>query len=58
MCGSDPKWAVQSRRPELGVYALHLAIARNNLIEEALTLDDGLLIAAKRLKIKARRGIL
>ena len=40
-----------------GPDALHLAIARNNEIEEVLTLDSGLLAAAKILKIKARRGI-
>ena len=37
--------------------ALHLAIARNHGAEEVLTFDEGLLFAAKKLKIKARRGI-
>ena len=46
-------FATRLRGPD----ALHLAIARNNFIEEVLTLDNGLLTAAKRLKIKARRGI-
>ena len=46
-------FATKLRGPD----ALHLAIARNNSIEEVLTLDNGLLTAAKRLKIKARRGI-
>ena len=40
-----------------GPDALHLAIARNNGVEEILTLDDGLLFAARKLKLKARRGV-
>jgi hypothetical protein len=40
-----------------GPDALHLAIARNNGVEEVLTLDDGLLFAARKLKLKARRGV-
>ena len=47
------EFATQLRGPN----ALHLAIARNNAVEEILTLDDGLIFAAKKLKIKARRGI-
>ena len=37
--------------------ALHLAIARNHDAEQVLSLDDGLLKAAKMLKVKAGRGI-
>lgn len=40
-----------------GPDALHLAIARNNAVAEILTLDEGMLLAAKVLKIRARRGI-
>ena len=40
-----------------GPDALHLAIARNNEIEEVLTLDSWLLAAAKILRIRAGRGI-
>jgi hypothetical protein len=40
-----------------GPDALHMAIAHNNGVEEILTLDDGLIAAARTLKIKARRGI-
>ena len=47
------EFATQLRGPD----ALHLAIVRNNGIDEMLTLDDGLLFAAKKLKLKARRGI-
>lgn len=47
------EFATHLRGPD----ALHLAIARNNQIEEVLTLDSGLLTAARILKIKARRGI-
>jgi predicted nucleic acid-binding protein len=47
------EFATRLRGPD----ALHLAIARNNGIEEILTLDDGLLFAAKKLKLSARRGI-
>ena len=51
--GFVAEFAAQLRGPD----ALHLAIASNNGIDEILTLDDGLLFAAKKLKIKARRGI-
>ena len=37
--------------------ALHLAIASNNRAKELYTLDDGLLDAAKLLKVHASRGI-
>ncbi|BBO20589.1 MAG: hypothetical protein AMXMBFR31_14100 [Candidatus Desulfobacillus denitrificans] len=37
--------------------ALHLAIARNQGIDEIFTLDEGLLGAARRLKIKAGKKI-
>jgi predicted nucleic acid-binding protein len=37
--------------------ALHLAIARNHGADKVLTLDEGLLKAAKLLKIPAARGI-
>lgn len=47
------EFETQLRGPD----ALHLAIARNNGIEEILTLDDGLIHAARELKLKARRGI-
>lgn len=47
------EFATKLRGPD----ALHLAIARNNRADEFLTLDDDLLFAARRLKIKARRGI-
>jgi uncharacterized protein len=40
-----------------GPDALHLAIARNNGVEFVATLDAGMLAAAKRLKIPARRVI-
>ena len=46
-------FATKLRGPD----ALHLAIARNNGVDEVLTLDDSLLFAARNLKIKARRGI-
>jgi predicted nucleic acid-binding protein len=46
-------FATKLRGPD----ALHLAIARNNGAEELLTLDEDLLFAARRLKIKAGRGI-
>jgi uncharacterized protein len=46
-------FATKLRGPD----ALHLAIARNNNADEFLTLDNDLLFAAKRLKIKARRGV-
>lgn len=47
------EFATRLRGPD----ALHLAIVRNNGIKEILTLDDGLLYAARKLKLKARRGI-
>lgn len=47
------EFATRLRGPD----ALHLAIARNNGIDEILTLDDDLLFAAKKLKLKARRGV-
>ena len=40
-----------------GADAVHLAIARNNGVEFVATLDNGMLAAAKRLKIPARRVI-
>lgn len=46
-------FATRLRGPD----ALHLAIARNNGVEEILSLDDGLLFAAKALKLRARRGV-
>lgn len=46
-------FATQLRGPD----ALHLAIASNNSMEEILTLDDGLIYAARKLELKARRGI-
>ena len=47
------EFATRLRGPD----ALHLAIARNNGVAEILTLDDGLLFAARKLKLKARRGV-
>ena len=46
-------FATQLRGPD----ALHLAIAHNNGVEFIATLDDGMLSAAKKLKIPARRVI-
>ncbi len=46
-------FATQLRGPD----ALHLAIARNNGVELIAALDDGMLAAAKKLKIPARRLI-
>ena len=40
-----------------GPDALHLAIARNNGVEFVATLDAGMLAAAKRLNIPARRVV-
>jgi predicted nucleic acid-binding protein len=40
-----------------GPDALHLAVAHNNKVEFVATLDDGMLTAAKKLKIPARRAI-
>jgi uncharacterized protein len=40
-----------------GPDALHLAVARNNGVELVITLDIGMLAAAKKLKIPARRII-
>jgi uncharacterized protein len=37
--------------------ALHLAVARNNSAEFVLSLDDGMLFAAKKLKIAAKRAV-
>lgn len=45
--------ATQLRGPD----ALHLAVAHNNGVEFVATLDDGMLAAAKRLKIPVRRVI-
>lgn len=46
-------FATQLRGPD----ALHLAIAHNNGAEFIATLDDGMLSAAKKLKIPIRRAI-
>ncbi|MBI5438042.1 MAG: type II toxin-antitoxin system VapC family toxin [Nitrosomonadales bacterium] len=46
-------FATQLRGPD----ALHLAVAHNNGVEFIATLDDGMLSAAKKLKIPARRVI-
>lgn len=46
-------FATQLRGPD----ALHLAVAHNNGVEFIATLDDGMLSAAKKLKIPARRAI-
>ncbi|MDD2913947.1 MAG: type II toxin-antitoxin system VapC family toxin [Gallionella sp.] len=46
-------FATQLRAPD----ALHLAVAHNNGVEFVATLDEGMLSAAKRLKISARRVI-
>lgn len=46
-------FATQLRGPD----ALHLAVAHNNGVEFVATLDDGMLSAAKKLKIPARRAI-
>jgi predicted nucleic acid-binding protein len=46
-------FATQLRGPD----ALHLAVAHNNRADFIATLDDGMLSAAKRLKIPARRAI-
>jgi predicted nucleic acid-binding protein len=40
-----------------GPDALHLAVAHNNGVEFIATLDDGMLAAAKKLKIPAKRMI-
>lgn len=45
--------ATQLRGPD----ALHLAVAHNNGVEFIATLDEGMLFAAKKLKIPARRVI-
>ena len=37
--------------------ALHLAVAHNSGAEFVATLDEGMLFAAKKLKVAARRGI-
>jgi predicted nucleic acid-binding protein len=46
-------FATQLRAPD----ALHLAIAHNNGVEFVATLDEGMLAAAKKLKVPARRVI-
>jgi uncharacterized protein len=46
-------FATQLRGPD----ALHLAVAHNNKMEFVATLDNGMLAAAKRLKIPAKRVI-
>ena len=46
-------FATQIRGPD----ALHLAVAHNNGMEFVATLDNGMLFAAKKLKIAARRVI-
>lgn len=46
-------FSTQLRAPD----ALHLAVAHNNGMEFIATLDEGMLAAAKKLKIPARRGI-
>lgn len=46
-------FATHLRAPD----ALHLAVAHNNGVEFIATLDEGMLVAAKRLKIPARRVI-
>lgn len=46
-------FATQLRGPD----ALHLALAHNNGAEFIATLDDGMLSAAKKLKVPARRAI-
>jgi len=46
-------FASQLRAPD----ALHLAVAHNNGVEFVATLDEGMLVAAKKLKIPARRVI-
>ena len=40
-----------------GPDALHLAVAQNNGVEFVATLDNGMLFAAKKLKVRARRVI-
>lgn len=46
-------FATQLRGPD----ALHLAVAHNNKMEFVATLDNGMLAAAKRLRIPAKRVI-
>ena len=46
-------FATHLRTPD----ALHLAVAHNNGVEFVATLDEGMLSAAKRLKIPAKRAI-
>jgi uncharacterized protein len=46
-------FATQLRGPD----ALHLAVAHNNGVEFVATLDNGMLSAAKKLKVPARRVI-
>jgi uncharacterized protein len=40
-----------------GPDALHLAVAHNHQVEFVATLDEGMLAAAKKLKVSARRAI-
>ena len=46
-------FSTQLRAPD----ALHLAVAHNNGMEFVATLDEGMLAAAKKLKISAKRVI-
>lgn len=46
-------FATQLRGPD----ALHLAVAHNNGVDFVATLDNGMLFAAKKLKVRARRVI-
>jgi predicted nucleic acid-binding protein len=46
-------FATQLRGPD----ALHLAVAHNNGVEFVATLDEGMIRAAKKLKVPARRVI-
>lgn len=46
-------FSTQLRAPD----ALHLAVAHNNGVEFVATLDEGMLAAAKKLKVPARRVI-
>jgi len=47
------EFATRLRGPD----ALHMAIARNHGMEVILTLNDDLIFAARKLKIKAKHGI-
>ena len=46
-------FSIKLRAPD----ALHLAVAHNNGADFVATLDDGMLFAAKKLKVAARRVI-